>query len=89
MPTSWDSEVGIGEYSWGSYEYEHAGYADVGALYNDEIRPQLEDYTITNNIPDAYLTATPEESEAPEETAAPEETEAPAEEPVEETVEEG
>lgn len=92
MPTSWDSEVGIGEYSWGSYEYEHAGYTDVTALYNGEIRPELEEYNITDTIPDAYLNTAPAEESA-EETEAPaeepvEETEAPAEE-VEETVEEG
>lgn len=82
MPDSWDSEVGIGEMSWGSYEYEHAGYASVNDLYNDAFRPELEDYNITNNIPDAYLSGTPAEDPA-------EETEAPAEEPAEETVEEG
>ena len=84
MPSSWDSEVGIGEYSWGSYEYEHAGYADVGALYNDEIRPQLEDYTITNNIPDEYLNAAPSEEPVDEAEASDEESD---EEVVEETEE--
>lgn len=85
MPSSWDSEVGIGEYSWGSYEYEHAGYADVGALYNDEIRPELEDYTITNNIPDEYLNAAPSEEPVDEAEASDEESD---EEVVEETEEE-
>lgn len=80
MPSSWDSVVGVGEYSWGSYEYEHAGFASVTDLYNSAFRPELEEYDITNNIPDAYLSAAPAEEPA-DETAAPEETE--------ETVEEG
>ena len=73
MPYSWDGEVGIGEYSWGSYEYEHTGFATVTDMYNSVFRPELEDYTITNNIPDEYLNAAPvntdeTEAEVPEET---------------------
>ena len=82
MPSSWDSEVGVGEYSWGSYEYEHTGYASINDMYNAEFRTELDDYNITNTIPDEYLSGTSGE-------AAPEETEAPAEEAVEETEAEG
>lgn len=80
MPYSWDSEVGIGEYSWGSYEYEHTGFATVTDMYNSEFRPELEAYNITNNIPDEYLNAAPVNTD---------ETEAEVPEETEETVEEG
>ena len=80
MPYSWDSVVGIGEMSWGSYEYEHTGFATVTDMYNYEFRPELEDYNITNNIPDEYLNAAPVNTD---------ETEAEVPEETEETVEEG
>ena len=80
MPYSWDSVVGIGEMSWGSYEYEHTGFATVTDMYNYEFRPELEDYNITNNIPDEYLNAAPVNTD---------ETEAEVSEETEETVEEG
>ncbi len=80
MPYSWDSVVGIGEMSWGSYEYEHTGFATVTDMYNYEFRPELEDYNITNNISDEYLNAAPVNTD---------ETEAEVPEETEETVEEG